>query len=101
MNNFLVAFFRLSFKSLMLERVDAFPVIFHIDDRPAFNLGFVESLVETSDLRFAVIGPFALGVGVVNIEAEAGARRRPSIAASEDRRRSCRTRQWGGGRCAH
>jgi hypothetical protein len=36
----------------------------------AFGLGFVEALVELTDVRLAVVGPFSLGVGVVDIEAE-------------------------------
>ena len=34
---------------------------------------FVEALVELADVRLAVVGPFALGVGVVDEEAEARA----------------------------
>lgn len=34
---------------LTLRREDGLPVIFHIDDNPAFGVGFVESFVEAAD----------------------------------------------------
>ena len=54
--------------------------------------GFVERLVELADVRLAVVGPFALGVGVVDDQARSARRcRRRSTGASAGRRRSCRT----------
>jgi hypothetical protein len=49
---------------------DGLPVALHIGDNPAFGLGFVEAFVEFADVAFAVVGPLAFGVGVVDVEAE-------------------------------
>ena len=59
-------------------------------------------LVEPADVRLAVVGPFALGVGVVDDQSQ---KRAPvpggrPLRASAGRRRSCRTRRSAGGRCA-
>jgi hypothetical protein len=50
-----------------------FPVVFHVHNGPASGGCFVETLVETADVRLAVVGPLAIGVGVVHVETEAGA----------------------------
>ena len=55
----------------LFPRKDALPVFFHVHDRPAIGLRFIEALVELTDRRLTVVGPFALGVRVVDIEAEA------------------------------
>jgi hypothetical protein len=49
------------------------PIVLHARDRPTFRLRFVETLVELADLGLAVVGPIALGVGVVYVEAESRA----------------------------
>ena len=59
--------------SLLCWRVDDLPIRFHIDNRPAFRLCFVETFVESADTGLAIIGPFALGIGMVNIERESWA----------------------------
>ena len=46
------------------------PVVLHVDDGPALLRGLVERLVELADVRSAIVGIFALGVGVVDDEAE-------------------------------
>ena len=82
-------------------RKNRFPIVLHAHDRPAFRFRFVPCLVELADVRLAVVGPFALGVGVMNDTGRsADPLRRRSIAASADRRRSCRTRRSAAGRCA-
>src|SRR4029450_2005459 len=55
------------------------PVVLHAHDRPAFGRGFIEGFVEFADVGFAVVGPLAVSVGVVDDEAEArtAARGRP------------------------
>jgi len=53
--------------SVLVMRVNDLPVLLHVDNRPAFRLCFVESFVETSKAGFSVIGPFALGIGVVDV----------------------------------
>src|SRR5438552_4483527 len=42
------------------------PVVLHADDGPAFGVGFIERLVESADIRLAVVSPFAFGVCVMN-----------------------------------
>ena len=49
------------------------PVPLHVHNCPASLLCFVEALVETTDARFSVIGPFALAIGVVDVECESRA----------------------------
>ena len=58
---------------LLFERKQSFPIGFHSHRRPAYGIGFVEAPVETADRRHAVVVPFAVGVGVVDVEAEARA----------------------------
>ena len=50
-----------------------FPVVLHADQGPAAPGGFVEAFVESADMRGAVVGPLAGDIGVVDVEAEAGA----------------------------
>src|SRR5262245_50743247 len=52
-------------KCSLLERKDLLPVGLHVHDRPALRIRLVERLVETPDRRLAVVGVFALGVGVM------------------------------------
>src|SRR5262249_45820671 len=47
------------------------PVLLHVHDCPALSLGLVECLVEPSDVRGTVVGPLALGVGVMHEAHEA------------------------------
>ena len=51
--------------------VDAVPIVLHIDNGPALFPGLVEPLVEAADVRVPVVGPLALRIGVVDVEAEA------------------------------
>ena len=90
-----------AFSFALLESEDLLPVALHVDNSPAFRLRFVPRLVERTDLRFAVVRPFALGVGVMDDQREArpGRGGRP-FAASRDRRPSSRTRRAVAGRCA-
>ena len=47
----------------------------HVDNRPAVDRRGVERLVEVPEMRIAVVGIFALGIGVMHKKAKA--RRRP------------------------
>src|SRR5438477_12807741 len=58
---------------LLLERIDDLPLLFHVDDGPAAFGRLIEALDESTDERVAVIGPFALGIGVMHDQAEARA----------------------------
>src|SRR5439155_19883009 len=60
--------------SLFAGREDSFPIVFHAYDGPAFGVGFVESFVEPADAGVAVVGPFTLRVGMVDVKTEARAR---------------------------
>ena len=53
--------------------IDRLPVVFHARDGPASGFCFVEAFVELADVGLAVIGPFALGIGVMDGEAESWA----------------------------
>src|SRR3989304_4679593 len=64
---------RASPRNLLLEWKDTVPVLSHVDDRPAPRLRLVEPLVESADGRLAVVGPLALGGGVVGVGTQAGA----------------------------
>src|SRR4051812_40844853 len=50
----------------LLECEDAVPVPFHINHDPSHCGCCIQRLVEPPEIRFAVIGVFALGIGVVN-----------------------------------
>src|SRR5258705_2188379 len=58
---------------LLLEGEDDRPVTLHVCQRPAPRFRLVKPLVEAADAGLAIVGPFALGVGVVHVEAEARA----------------------------
>src|SRR5271163_2429666 len=60
-------------------RENTSPVVLHIDDRPTLRIGLIDRLVEFSDSRVAIIGPFPSSVGVVyeHREARALSRRGP------------------------
>jgi len=51
-------------------RINDHPVSLHVDNCPAFRLCFVEAFVEAAKAGFSVVGPFALGIGVVDVERE-------------------------------
>lgn len=53
------------------------PIIFHIDDTPTFRISFVKPFIEFTDGRFAIVGPLARGIGVMNVKAKVG-----SVASS-------------------
>ena len=55
---------------LCVEREYSIPVLLHIHDGPAIHPGFVEALVKTTDRRLAIVSPFTLRVGVMDIETE-------------------------------
>jgi len=61
------------FISRVLKREHLFPILLHIDHGPALGFGFIEPFVELADMRLAVVGPFAHGIGVMHIETEARA----------------------------
>src|SRR5277367_571686 len=54
----------------VLRWEDGFPVIPHIHYRPSMLSGLVESLVELTDRRFAIISPFTLCVSVMDVKTE-------------------------------
>src|SRR5687768_17570214 len=56
--------------SLHVEGKHAFPIVLHARDGPAAGLGFIQPFVEAADAGLAVIGPFARGVGMMDIETE-------------------------------
>ena len=62
-----------------IGREDRAPVRLHIDDSPASGNCFIECLVKTAHIGFAVVSPFAVRIGVMNKahEAQANIRRRP------------------------
>src|SRR5262245_43787316 len=53
---------------------DRAPVAFHIGEGPATRAALVECLVEAADMGVAVVGVFALGIGVVHDAHETRAR---------------------------
>jgi len=53
--------------SPFLIRINDLPVLLHIDHCPTFRLCFVEALVEAAYAGLAIVGPFVLGIGVVDI----------------------------------
>src|SRR4029453_5462135 len=55
---------------LLLKLKYLLPFQFHIDHGPALGRRLVETLVEFSDRRCAVVGPLTSGVSVMNIQAE-------------------------------
>src|SRR5262245_61817342 len=56
--------------SAALEWKDDLPVAFHVHDGPVLGPRFVETFVELADAGLAVVGPFALCVGMVNVETQ-------------------------------
>jgi hypothetical protein len=46
--------------------MDDLPVPLHIDHCPATGAGFVQCLVEASDMSLAVVRRFALAIGVMD-----------------------------------
>ena len=56
--------------SLLRRRVNNLLFLLHVCNCPAFRLCFDEAFVQTSDAGIAIISPFAIGVSVVNVEAE-------------------------------
>jgi hypothetical protein len=68
--------------------------------RPAFRLGLVESLVKPACRRVPVMGPLAVGIGVVDREAEAYTLARGATASSANHRQSHQTQRGNAGRCA-
>src|SRR5688572_19015693 len=49
-----------------LARKHRLPIVLHVDDGPPPLRGFVQRPVELPDVRVAVVGPLALGVGVLD-----------------------------------
>jgi len=45
-------------------RENRFPIVLYADDDPAFGHGFVSSFVESADVGFAIVDPFALAYGL-------------------------------------
>lgn len=52
--------------------IDLPPFALHIDDRPVVCLRFLEGFVEPAEVRVAVVGPFAIRVGVMDETEEPG-----------------------------
>src|SRR5580692_5573832 len=48
------------------KRKDPSPVIPHIDDRPALRVGLIECVIEMTDVRMAIVFPFADRIGVAD-----------------------------------
>ena len=61
----ILAFPHIRLVSLFFRRVDDFPVMLHVDNCPAFYVGFIKRLLGTF-----VIGKFALGISVVDQKRE-------------------------------
>src|SRR6266498_1720754 len=59
---------------LIVRWKNGFPIVLHADYDPAFGQCFVPCFVESSDIRLAVVSPFAFSVVVVDDEDEACAR---------------------------
>src|SRR4051812_13485184 len=55
----------------LLERKDALPVSLHIHHGPVIHGSGVQRLVESAEVRFAIICVFTFGVGVMNENAKA------------------------------
>ena len=51
-------------------REDHIPVALHVDDSPASRICFIECLVETAHIGFAIISPFAVRIGTLLAFAE-------------------------------
>jgi hypothetical protein len=58
--------------TLSLERKHLLPILLHVHHSPTAGLGFIETLVQAADAGLAVVGPCALGVGMVDIETDGG-----------------------------
>src|SRR5262245_47670112 len=56
-----------------LLREDCSPVVLHVDENPTPFGRLVESFVEASNVRVAIVGVFALGISMMNDQSEAGA----------------------------
>ena len=58
---------------------NGFPIVLRADNGPAFGDGFVPGFVEFTDVTFAVVSPFTIGIGVMHNthETEAVSRSRP------------------------
>src|SRR3954451_5363637 len=56
---------------LLLERKDALPVSLHIHHGPVIHGSGVQRLVESAEVRFAIICVFTFGVSVMNENAKA------------------------------
>ena len=57
----------------LLDRVDYLPVVLHVYDSPLVALHFLERFVKFPNVRLTVIGPLAVGIGVMDEQAEARA----------------------------
>src|SRR5450631_3803050 len=57
------------------ERKYFFPIVLHVHDNPARRRSCVKRLIEFSDGRLAIVGPFPFGVGVMNEKAKASTAR--------------------------
>ena len=53
--------------------MDGLPVAFHVRQNPASRRGLVQAAREPADVRVAVVGPLAIGIGVVHDESESPA----------------------------
>ena len=58
------------FNSPLHRRVDHLPVSLHVYNGPAFRCCFVEPFLQAADAGIAVISPFSVAIGMVNVEGE-------------------------------
>jgi hypothetical protein len=54
-----------------LKRVNNLPVLLHVHHGPPPVDRFIQRLIQMTNFRFAIIGPFALGIGVADQERQA------------------------------
>ena len=59
--------------SFLCGRKDRFPIVLHAHDGPAFGFRLIKPLVQFPDVRLAVVGPFAVSIGVMNVKTKARA----------------------------
>src|SRR5260370_18638482 len=59
----------------LFKREDAFPIVLHVDNGPSIQRCGVQGLVEAPERRVPIVRVFALHVGMMDDQAEAGATR--------------------------
>lgn len=56
--------------SSTLKQKNVFPVVLHINDCPSFCQRFIKCFIKVANRRFAIVGPSAVSVRVVNKQCE-------------------------------